>query len=130
MALDFFRNLFSTITPTTTESKTDLKQVSKREENPKKVKDFMKMMESKNINKNMIESKMNVSEFKSTDLSKKDDCKGKKLNVEINRDNAVFRDFLRAHNNITEHYIKYNKLFLNLITENIIQETPNNQYHY
>ena len=124
----FLRNLFSAVTPGTNQPKENPKQIKKREENPKQVKDFMKMVEKKNLSKDKYESKMNISQFKATDLSKKDNCKGKKLNVEIDRNNPVFRDFVRAHNNITEHYVKYNKLFLSLITDNIVQEAPNSQY--
>ena len=86
------------------------------------------MMEMKRPNKNKILSKMNISEFGVTNLSKKEECKGKKLNIEIDRNNGVFRDFLRAHENITNHYIRYNNLFLSLITDNIIAQGPNNQY--
>ena len=124
----FLRNIISRITPVAKENEPDKKTIKKREENPKSTKDFMKMMEMKRPNKDKILSKMNISEFGVTNLSKKEECKGKKLNIQIDRNNSIFRDFLRTHENITNHYIRYNNLFLSLITDNIIAQGPNNQY--
>ena len=100
--------------------------LKQREEKPKKVKDFLKMVKDKKI-KNMKEQDVKIKSIPKN-LSKTDECEGKKLNIEIERASNDFKQFIRNHEKIKQHYIKYNRFFLNYITKNIVKIEKGKRY--
>ena len=100
--------------------------IQQREENPKKVKDFIKMVKGKEIKK-IKPQEVTITSIP-TNLSEVPECEGKKLNIEIERASNDFKEFIRNHDKIKQHYSKYNKFFFDYITKNIIKTNENGRY--
>ena len=100
----------------------DEELMKKREGNEKTFEDFKKIMKKKNINKDKLvkRGKLETESFP-TNFSKKEECNNKKLNVEIAKGNSSFREFIRNHDKMKDEYVRFNKLFLDLIDNNLIK---------
>ena len=108
------------INPKTAEETTNEKLKNTREENSKSVKDFMDIQKKKKLSKDKIEKAVLDTERKPTNLSQKEECIGKKLNIEFDKSDTLFQEFIRNHEKMTQDYLRFNKTFLDLIDNNLI----------